>query len=255
MKKTRTKIGMALFLLCTSTAVAFAQIPSTETMYRTMNELFDRSNFSDDFSCVLSLIAEKPGEPKTVHQFKLFRRDKADQTCLVKLAPEVDKGIGYLQEKDNLWTYDPVSHQFTHSSLKQRLSDTDAKVSDVNKKDTFRDNYKIISIEESKLGKFPVYVVSVKALKSDATYPKNNYFIRKQNPLILKVQNYGASGRLMRTTLIPKYVKLGKANLPVHQIYINNLNKGEKTTQIFSDFDTSNIPDMVFTKAYLEKIN
>ncbi len=255
MKKTLTKLGIALIILFTATAAAFAQSPSTEEMYATMNELFDRSNFSDDFTCVLSLIVEKPDEPKTVHQFKLFRRDKVDQTCLVKLAPEVDKGIGYLQEKDNLWVYDPVSHQFTHSSLKQRLSDTDAKVSDVNKKDTFRDTYKILSIEESTLGKFPVYVVTAKALKSDATYPKNKYFVRKQHPLILKVQNYGASGRLMRTTLIPKYVKLDKANLPVHQIYINNLNKGEKTTQIFSDFDTSKIPDMVFTKAYLEKIN
>ena len=59
----------------------------------------------------------------------------------------------------------------------------------------------------------------------------------------------------MRTTLLPKYVKIGNFNWPAQSIYINEINKGEKTTQILSDFDTSDIPDVVFTKAYLEKIN
>mgnify|MGYP000231396832 CR=1 FL=1 len=33
------------------------------------------------------------------------------------------------------------------------------------------------------------------------------------------------------------------------------LKQSEKTTQIFQDFDPAKIPDVVFTKAYLEKIN
>ena len=59
----------------------------------------------------------------------------------------------------------------------------------------------------------------------------------------------------MRTTLIPKYANVEGLPLPVHQIYINELIKGEKTTQIFQDFSTAKIDAVVFTKAYLEKIN
>ncbi|WP_024470326.1 outer membrane lipoprotein-sorting protein, partial [Treponema pedis] len=225
-------------------------VPSTEQMYKIFEEVFEGMNFTDDFTCSVSLIAEKPQTPKAVYQYKLYRRDSSDQTTLVLLAPEVDKGQGYLQEKNNLWFYDPISHQFTHSSIKKNLNDTDAKVSDVKKKRKFKDTHEITKIEEAKVGKMEVYAVTAKILSKDESYAEEKYFIKKTEPLILKIESYGASGRLMRTTLIPKYVKLGKANLPVHQIYINEINKGDKTTQIFSDFDTSKIPDVVFTKAY-----
>ena len=110
----------AFFLLCLC-AVPFlpAQTPDTEQMYSILDKFFDSVNSKKDLTCTLSLITEKPNEPKAAYQFKLFRRDKKDQTCLVQLAPEAEKGTGYLQENDNLWTYDPSSHQFTHSSLKR----------------------------------------------------------------------------------------------------------------------------------------
>ena len=115
--------------------------------------------------------------------------------------------------------------------------------------------YEIMDIGEAKLGKFEVYTVMLKALMADARYAQEKYYVRKTDPLILKIESYGSSGRLMRTTLIPKYVKIGNFNWAAQSIYINEINKGEKTTQILSDFDTSDIPDVVFTKAYLEKIN
>ena len=246
----------AFFLLCLC-AVSFlpAQTPDTEQMYSILDKFFDSVNSKKDLTCTLSLITEKPNEPKAAYQFKLFRRDKKDQNCLVQLAPEAEKGPGYLQENDNLWTYDPSSHQFTHSSLKRNLGNSNAKISDVNTKSEFRQSYEIISIEEASLGKFDVYAVTAKTLKADAAYAQEKFFIRKDINLILKIESYGSSGRHMRTTLFAKYTKIDDRNLPVHQIHINELNKGEKTTQIFSDFDTSDVPDVVFTKAYLEKIN
>ena len=95
-------------LLCA--AFVFAQVPDAETMYGIMDKAFF-NNFLEDFTCTLSLIIEKPNEPKEAVQFKLFRRDVKDQTCLVQIAPEADKGVGYLQEKNNLWAYDPISRR------------------------------------------------------------------------------------------------------------------------------------------------
>lgn len=253
MKKYAAAVFAAVF--CVLPFSLFAQIPSTEQMYGILEKQYESGNFDKDISCTLSLIIEKPSEPKSAIQFKLFRRDKKDQTTLVQLAPEADKGTGYLQEKNNLWVYDPTSHQFTHSSLKRAIGDSDASVSDVKKRSEFRRTYEITNIEEAKVGKFEVYAVTLKTLLSDATYTQEKFYVRKVDPLILKIESYGSSGRLMRTTLIPKYVKIGTYNWAAQSIYINEINKGEKTTQVLSDFDTSTIPDVVFTKAYLEKIN
>ncbi|UTC47235.1 outer membrane lipoprotein-sorting protein [Treponema vincentii] len=256
--KTMIKKSAAVFfaaVLCTLPLSLSAQIPSTEEMYGILEKQYSAGNFDKDITCTLSLIIEKPNEPKSAQQYKLFRRDTKDQTTLVQLAPEADKGTGYMQEKNNLWVYDPTSHQFTHSSLKRAIGDSDASVSDVNKRSEFRKTYEITDIAASKLGKFDVYAVTLKTLLSDARYAQEKYYVRKTDPLILKIESYGSSGRLMRTTLLPKYVKIGNFNWPAQSIYINEINKGEKTTQILSDFDTSDIPDVVFTKAYLEKIN
>lgn len=256
--KTMMKKYTAVFfaaVLCTLPCSLSAQTPSTEEMYGILEKQYESGNFDKDITCMLSLIIEKPNEPKSAQQYKLFRRDTKDQTTLVQLAPEADKGTGYMQEKNNLWVYDPTSHQFTHSSLKRTIGDSDASVSDVNKRSAFRKTYEITDIAASKLGKFDVYAVTLKPLLSDAKYAQEKFFVRKDDPLILKIESYGSSGRLMRTTLLPKYVKIGNFNWPAHSIYINEINKGEKTTQILSDFDTSDIPDVVFTKAYLEKIN
>ena len=248
------KLLIILIAFFVSIAV-FAEIPSMEEMYKIMDKVFDTGNFKKDFTSTLTLIVEKPNQPKEVVQFKLFRRDTKDQTTLIQLAPEADKGNGYLQEKENLWFYDPIAHQFTHSSLKRNLANSDTKLSDVNKKSQFRQAWEILKIEEAKLGKYEVYAVTAKALEKDAAYAQEKFFVRKDEHLLLKIESYGASGKHMRTTLIPKYANVEGLPLPVQQIYINELIKGEKTTQIFQDFSTANIDDVVFTKAYLEKIN
>ena len=240
-------------LLCV--AALFCQVPATEECYKILDDIYNSFNFDEAFTCNVSIITEKPNRPKDAAQYKLFRRDRQDKTCIVQIAPEVDKGVGYLQEKENFWAYDPISHQFTHSSIKRNLGDSNAKISDVNKQSEFKKTWEITAVEESMLGKFEVIIVTAKSLDKDFSYSQQKYFIRKEPHLILKIESYGASGRHMRTTLIPKYAKVNGRPFPMQQIYVNELVKEEKTTQILSDFEIAKIPDVVFTKAYLEKIN
>ncbi len=165
MKNFLVKKIIVAFLALFMAGLAFAQIPSTDKMYEIMDEVVERENFGYDISCTLSLLVEKPNKPKEALQFKVFRRDSKDQTTIVQLAPEADKGAGYLQEKENLWFYDPIAHQFKHSSIKRNLSNSDVKMGDVNKKSKFRKAWEIIKTEEAKLGKYPVFVITAKALE------------------------------------------------------------------------------------------
>lgn len=249
------KIFFGVLLLLLGLNLLIAEVPPTEKLYSLLDEVFDSFNYDGDVALTISIIDEKPDKPKVAYQYKTFRRDSLNQTTLLQLAPEVDKGMGYLQDGDNIWTYDPNTRQFNHYSIKQNLSDSNFTMSDVNTQEKFSQNFQILSASQETLGKIPVYKVETKPIYKDAEYAKEIYYLSIKDNVVLKVENYGASGRLMRTILVAKYVNYGKTRVPVHQIAINNIVPGERTTMIMSDFDTKPLPDMVFTKAYLEKVN
>ena len=64
-----------------------------------------------------------------------------------------------------------------------------------------------------------------------------------------------SKGRLMRTSLIPKYAKTEKGYIGYQQIMRDELNPGEQTQLILSDLSFEVLPDRIFTKAYLEGLN
>ena len=80
-------------------------------------------------------------------------------------------------------------------------------------------------------------------------------YIRKDMNLILKYEDFSGSGRLMRTTLMPKYAKVPSGYVPTQIIVKDELNPGENTTQVISELTFDNLPDRIFTKAYLEGLN
>jgi len=207
-----------------------------------------------DFSCTYTLVAEKPGEEPSVFKVRLFRRDREEKFLILFLEPETQKGQGYLQIEDNLWFYDPESRKFAHSSFKENLSDSDAKNSDMRASSLLQD-YSIVAYEPNRLGKYDVWVVSLKANNDEVSYPKQRLWISQADNLLLKAESYSLSDRLMRSAYYPNYVQVDGRFLPSRMLFVDELNQGEKTQATIKDPSLAVLPDSVFTKAYLEKVN
>lgn len=254
MKKIITLLaGCALF-----TAAAFAQVSSAdaEKAFKIMEETEDVLAYHGDYSATMSLVIERPNKPKENVQYKIFERTDDDLMTIVQLFPEADKGVGYLRNGDNIWTYDPISRKFSHTSIKEALGDSDVKLDDVeNNKTKWRENYQVEGFEKGTLGKYEVYIVTLKATTTEPSYAKSKYFIRTDLNLVLKQENYSGSDRIMQTVLLPKYSKVPAGYVPTQIIVRDELNKGEQTTQIISDLTFDALPDKISTKAYLEGLN
>jgi len=239
-------------------AAIFADVSAEDSdkAFALLEEADNQLVYKGDYSCTVSLVVEKPGKPKENLQYKTFERIGEKLFTMVQIFPEADKGHGYLRDGDNFWSYDPISRKFSHSSLKDALGDSDVKVDDVSNEDAgFRKNYKITGLREEKLGKYDVYVISAEAITSTPAYEKTDFYIRKDIRLLLKRADFSSSGRLMRTTLIPKYAKTEKGYVGFQAILRDELNPGEQTQQIISDLTFDTLPDKIFTKAYLEGLN
>ena len=254
MKKLLTIFAAAALLTTAATAQVASDV--AEKAFKIMEASDDTLAYHGDYSATISLVVEKPGRPKENLQYKIFERTDAKLMTIVQLFPEADKGIGYLRNDDNIWSYDPISRKFTHTSIKEALGDSDIKLDDVEQNDNkWRDNYEVFAYEEGTLGKYPVDIITLKAKTKEPSYAKTKYYVRKDIPLVLKEEDFSGSDRLMRTILIPKYSKVPAGYVGTQVILRDELNKGEQTQQVISDLTFDALPDKIFTKAYLEGLN
>lgn len=240
------------------TTISFAQVSSdvADKAYKILESTEDILAYHGDYSATMSLVIDKPGKPRENLQYKIFQRTDDKLMTLVQLFPEADKGVGYLRDGENIWSYDPISRKFSHTSIKEALGDSDVKLDDVDQAKTkWRDNYEIEAYEEGSLGKFQVDIITVKAKTTEPSYAKSKYYIRKDIPLLLKEEDFSGSDRLMRTILLPKYTKVPAGYVATQAILRDELNKGEQTQQVISDLTFDKLPDRIFTKAYLEGLN
>ncbi len=242
-------------LLALAPLAAFADTLPIAEANKILKELDATSNFSDkDFSALFTIVSEKPGEKQTVTQARVFRRDAKKQFTILIMLPEVNKGQGYLTEGDNLWFYDPSSRKFSHSSIKENLQNTKAKNADF-KSSSLSDDYTIAAVSDGKLGNFGVWIFDLSAKNNEVPYDKLKLYIRKDKHMILKREDYAVNGRLMRTTLIPKYVELDGKLLASQMLIVDEINKGEKSQITMTEQSVDKLPDKVFTKAFLEQVN
>ncbi len=228
---------------------------SLETGEEILKQVDKNSNFSGvDFSALMTLISEDPTDGIDKSKVLQFRSDDDDKFLLLIQEPVAKKGQGYLMIDDNLWFYDPQSRKFSHTSLKEQFNNSDANNSDF-QESSLTDDYNVTEISEDKLGSFDVYKIVLQATNNEVTYPKQILYVTKNNSLVLKSEDFSASDRLLRTSYYPSYAKAGDVFIPNKMIFIDNLIEGKKTTITVTDISVKDIPDSIFTKAYVERVN
>ncbi|MBN1648792.1 MAG: outer membrane lipoprotein-sorting protein [Spirochaetales bacterium] len=243
--------AVILLLICPN--VLFAQeVPDFGKLLKTLDF---RSNFEKtDFSATHTMISEDPEDGVTKNVITIFRRDAEDKFLMLTLEPENIKGQGILRIGDNMFLYDPQSRKFTHSSLKENVNDTDAKNSDF-RMSTYAEDYNVTAYSEGNLGKFSVWILDLEANNDSVPYPFKKAWVDKKSSLLLKTEDYSLSRRLLRTSLFPSYAKVGDSYAPSKMIFIDETIEGRKTQITVTDVSIEKLPDSVFTKAYVERVN
>jgi len=239
-------------LLVFGASVAWAQSPDFHAMLARLDE---QSSFTgQDYSARLRMVSEDPEEGAEVRSARTFRRDDDDAFVILFTEPEDQLGQGYLMVDENLWFYDPISRKFTHTSLKENLQGTDAKNSDLGQSNLAGD-YKVASSRQGKLGSFDVWILDLEATNNEAVYPFKRVSISVNNELLLKSEDYSLSKRLLRTAYYTSYVKASGSCVADKILFVDALVPGKKTQFGMTEISVAPLPDSVFTKAYIERVN
>ena len=252
LRRTRSRLVLAGALLL----VPLLGWAADEVDYAALLRAIDQSRSFDttDFSAVFTVVSEKPDEETSVFKAQMFRRDAQDKFVMVFLEPDVQRGQGYLQVDDNLWFYDPDSRKFSHSSVRESLQDSEARNSDLNQS-SLAEDYTVEAASAGRLGRYDVHVLELSARHNEVSFPHLKLWIRRDNDLVLKAQNFSLSGRLVRSDYFPKYVRVESRFLPLQMLFVDELKEGERTQVTMANTSLARVPDSVFTKSYLERVN
>lgn len=214
-----------------------------------------------DFSGEYTIIDDKPGQGTSRTKTTIFRRDRHNTYTIIVMEPASDKGKGYLRQGDMLWLYDPVPRRFTVTSARDRFQNSNARNSDFTKS-TLAEDYRIVGHSTQKLGSYDTDVYDLESLTDEVSYPKMKIWIDQDN-LVRKSEDYSLSGRHMRTTAVLDYARIKDRYIPV-RIVIQDELRGREVNGQFKNYRTlisvakpsfQELPDMVFTRSYIERVS
>ncbi|MDD5455570.1 MAG: outer membrane lipoprotein-sorting protein [Candidatus Margulisbacteria bacterium] len=226
-----------------------------------MKKLDDLQEMKTDITARVNITQQKVNQGIKVIDMVYYRRDKDDAFMIVMTAPEAEKGNGYLKIGDNFWMYRRNTRTFQHINRDESIAGSDASADDFEKrklvelyKPEISANNKEIFFSE-KLGDFPVYKFKLTAKVKDVKYPSVYYWVRQDNFLPLKEQQYSLTETLMETAYFMKYTIVDGRYVWVKGMFIDEFEKGNKTVVEISGISTKKLDDSIFTKAYLENLS
>jgi hypothetical protein len=217
-----------------------------------------RIRSSGDYKALVYLEQRERDKPDVVREALAYRRDSDEKLMILFTKPKTEAGKGYLRIDRNLWYYDPSVGKWERRTDRERIAGTDSRRQDFDQSKLAEEYDPELEAEE-KLGNFDVWVLKLTAKKGvDVAYPVIKLWIDKATGNDLKRQDFALSGRLMRTSYVPKWQKLysesKKAELWYRQEIriFDEIDKSNSTIVIVKSVDLHPLPGNIFTKAWLE---
>lgn len=223
-----------------------------------LEDLDSRQRALGDFQAVLYMEQKAKDKADLVYQAVTYRREESEKFVFLITKPNTEAGKGYLRIEKTLFLYDPTVGRWDRRTEREGLGGTDSTRQDFDVKNLARD-YEPEYVGEEKLGKYKVHHVKLTAKKEAVVpFPVMHLWLDKKTNNPLKQQDFAASGKLLRSLYFPKWEtvfserKKADLHFPREIRIFDEVNKGSQTIIVLQSVELKDLPDNLFTKAWLE---
>ncbi|TXL68398.1 outer membrane lipoprotein-sorting protein [Zeimonas arvi] len=191
------------------------------------------------------------GEAQEPRLYRVLSKGN-ENTIIQTVEPVVERGQNLLMRGRELWIYMPTVSQPVRLSLSQRLTGQVAN-GDLARAN-FSGDYTPTILRTEKIGGHDHHVLELKAAERGVTYPKVLYWVRADNGHPHKAEFYALSGRLLKTCVYEDFRELGGQVRPTRLVMTDALKPGDVSVLEYSDLERRNLPDRMFTKDYMKRL-
>jgi outer membrane lipoprotein-sorting protein len=208
---------------------------------------FPRESFEVD----INITTSAPGQSAEARKYKVLSKGNAN-TLVMITEPASERGQIMLMKDRDLWIFLPSVSQPVRLSLGQRLTGQVAN-GDL-ARSNFSGDYTPKILRNEVIDGENHYVLELSAVDRSITYNKVIYWVKQSNFRPHRAEFYSVSNRLLKTCRYENFQTLLGAIRPTRLIMEDALRKGEESVLEYSAMKLRDLPDKIFTKEHLNKL-
>jgi hypothetical protein len=241
--------------LLVAPAVPMAQdtaLPESDALAKAIVEKADLVRFpAEPFEVMVSVTSTGAEGQADERRYRVLTKGHENSLVLVT-EPASERGQILLMKSRDLWVFLPNVSQPVRLSLAQRLTGQVAN-GDLARAN-FSGDYTAKLLRTESIGDDPYYVLELTAVDHSVTYHRVLYWVRQANYRPYKAEFFSLSDRLLKTCLYQNYKPMAGKERPTRLVMENALLKDEVSVLEYSTLRLRDLPDKLFTKDYLKRV-
>jgi outer membrane lipoprotein-sorting protein len=240
-------------LLCSAVQFAHVARAQDEEMARTVLEKADQIRTPQEgYQVEISVSTTAPGEaPADIRKYRIL--SKGNENTIVQITePAIERGQILLMKGRDLWIFMPNVSQPIRLSLSQRLTGQVAN-GDLARQN-FTGDYTPKILRTDTIGGEPYHVLELTANDRSVTYHRVVYWVKQSNFWPHRAEFYSLSNRLLKTARYENFKPALGSPRPTRLVLEDALRKGEESVLDYAEYRRRDLPDRIFTKDYLQRL-
>lgn len=227
--------------------------PADDSYARSIVEKADRVRFpAEGFQVDIVINTSQPEKQAETRKYRVLSKGN-ENTVVMVTEPASERGQIILMKGRDLWVFMPEVSQPVRISLAQRLTGQVAN-GDLARAN-FAGDYNPKVLRTEVLGSETYQVLELIAVDRSVTYQRVVYWVNQKNAWPLKAEFYSLSNRLMKKCSYENFQTLAGKTRPTRLVMEDALRGGEKSVLEYSEMKLRDLPDKIFTKDYLKKLD
>lgn len=227
--------------------------PVDDPVAREIVEKADLIRFpAEGFQVEVSITNNSPGKSAESRLYRVLSKGN-NNTVIMVVEPAAERGQIILMKDRDLWVFMPDVSQPIRISLSQRLTGQVAN-GDLARAN-FAADYNPKLVRTDTIGNEKYHVLDLVAVDRSVTYQRVVYWVRQSDNWPYKAEFYSLSNRLLKTCSYENFQFMEGKQRPTRLVLTDALRGGEQSFLEYRNMKLRDLPDKVFTKDYLKKLD
>ncbi|MBK7356861.1 outer membrane lipoprotein-sorting protein [Propionivibrio sp.] len=244
---------LSVFIVPCHAAETTPPAQADDSIARTIVEKADLVRFpSEGFQVDIAINSSQAGQAAESRKYRVLSKGNSNTVVMVT-EPASERGQIILMKGRDLWVFMPDVSQPIRIALSQRLTGQVAN-GDLARAN-FSADYNPKLLRTDSIDNENYHVLDLIAVDRSVTYQRVVYWVRQRDFWPYKAEFYSLSNRLLKTCKYENYQTMEGRLRPTRLVMEDALKSGEQSVLEYGSMKLRDLPDKIFTKDYLKKLD